>query len=136
MRIFEHILCSSSGKRMRVREMEGRDQDWEEEEGKERTRRKQTRHNQEVTMMRERKRLNGKGSIQGAAGGWLESAWSSNCCCCRRFRRRWDCLRLWLGCEVGAMVFGLVELGPSCCCECCGVGWICCCKGCGGCCSG
>ena len=60
MRIFEHILCSSSGKRMRVREMEGRDQDWEEEEGKERTRRKQTRHNQEVTMMRERKRLNGK----------------------------------------------------------------------------
>ena len=40
--------------------MEGRDQDWEEEEGKERTRRKQTRHNQEVTMIRERKRLNEK----------------------------------------------------------------------------
>ena len=34
MRIFEHIKCSSSGKRMRVREMERRDQDWKEEKGK------------------------------------------------------------------------------------------------------
>ena len=33
MRIFEHILRSSSGKRMRVREKEKGHQDWEEEEG-------------------------------------------------------------------------------------------------------
>ena len=38
MQIFEHILCSSSRKRMGVREKERRDQDWEEEEGRERTR--------------------------------------------------------------------------------------------------
>ena len=38
MRIFEHMLRASSGKRMRVREKERRDQDWEEEEGRERTR--------------------------------------------------------------------------------------------------
>ena len=58
---------------MRVREKERRDQDWEEEEGKERTRRKQTRHNQEVTMMRERKRLNGKDPFRVPPGVGLRA---------------------------------------------------------------
>ena len=31
---FSNTKCSSSGKRMRVREMERRDQDWKEEKGK------------------------------------------------------------------------------------------------------
>ena len=58
MRIFEHIKCSSSGKRMRVREMEKRGQDMGGgggEEGEDEGGNKQG-NNQGVTMMRGRER--------------------------------------------------------------------------------